>query len=351
MLFVDASLGRGRRPDKHAGLDVDLCDFEKHGAVPADGAVITHCLRERRQDRYSLGDDNGNVMSAQTTPAIGAYGALAPGLLDRAVIAMTGGMPVNWLGMRLASGLRRIVMKRLPEDGGVDVIRWGLRLRLHPLHNGCEKGLLFTPQFYEADERSALAARIAAPRAVDQPFVFVDIGANVGLFSFFVASRAHGNARILAIEPEPENLRRLRFNIDANPDLPIRVLSYALGDSAGTVALEVNAVDRGGTRTRPVQESSGDTVQVECKRLAQVLAEEGVTRIDALKIDVEGVEDQILVPFFKGEPDSLWPRFLIIADSRASWRADLFAEMQARGYRIADRTKRNVMLELMPAVG
>ena len=143
-------------------------------------------------------------------------------------------MPANWLGMRLAIGLRRIVMKRLPEDGGVDVKRWGLRLRLHPRHNGCEKGLLFTPQFYEAGERAALAAWIAKARTAGQPFVFVDIGANVGLFSFFVASCAGANARILAIEPERENLRRLRFNIEANAGLPIQVLPRA-GDAGTSV--------------------------------------------------------------------------------------------------------------------
>jgi FkbM family methyltransferase len=67
--------------------------------------------------------------------------------------------------------------------------------------------------------------------------VFVDIGANVGLFSLFVASQAGANAKILAIEPEPENVRRLRFNVAANPDAPIRVLPIALGEATGMVAL------------------------------------------------------------------------------------------------------------------
>ena len=289
-------------------------------------------------------------MTAETTTTIEPYGALAPGALDRAVIAMSSAMPVNWLGMRLANGLRRIVMKRLPEDGGVDVKRWGLRLRLHPRHNGCEKDLLFTPQFYEAGERAALSSWIGQPRAAGEPFVFIDIGANVGLFSFFVASCAGGNARILAIEPERENLRRLRFNIEANAGVPIQVLPHALDESAGTVAIELNTTDRGGTRTRPIEESAGVGVQVECKPLAQVLAQEGVTRIDALKIDVEGAEDRILLPFFKREPVSLWPRFIIIEDSRKDWRADLFAELQARDYKTVSRTRQNVMLALTPQI-
>src|SRR4029078_12507177 len=105
-----------------------------------------------------------------------------------------------------------LVSKRLRVDPAFDVTRWGLRLRLHPLRNGCEKGLLFTPQFYEAGEREELARRIAGVRG--RPFWFVDIGGNVGFFSLFVAASAGSDAQILAIEPERENLRRLRFNID-----------------------------------------------------------------------------------------------------------------------------------------
>jgi len=131
---------------------------------PLDEAVITHRLREPRQGRYFRGGDSGNAMTAETSPAGKPYGALTPRMLDRAVIATTAHMPANWLGRLLANGLRRIVMKRLREDGGVDVSRWGLRLRLHPRHNGREAGLLFTPQFYEADERAALAAWIAKAR-------------------------------------------------------------------------------------------------------------------------------------------------------------------------------------------
>jgi FkbM family methyltransferase len=282
-------------------------------------------------------------MPADPVPSAEPYGALAPGAFDRGVLAATAGMPDNWLGTRLAIGLRRLVMMRLDDDGGVDVERWGLKLRLHPRHNGCEKGLLFTPRFYEAPERAALAAQIDRVRATGRPFVFVDIGANVGLFSFFVASLAGSDATILAIEPERENLRRLRFNIAAN-DLPIRVQPLALGEAAGTIKVDLDSRDRGGTRTRFDGASGG--VEVECKPLTQVLAEQRIERIDALKIDVEGVEDRILMPFFRSSPQTLWPRFILIEDSRQDWRADLFAEMQARGYKIASRSKQNVMLEL-----
>jgi hypothetical protein len=141
--------------------------------------------------------------------AIVCYGALAPALLDRAVLALTSRLPDNWLGLRLAIMLRRLVLMRLIGDPGLDVERWGLRMRLHPRRNGCEKGALFTPQMYEAPERQELTDEIEKAEAAGRPFVFVDIGANVGLFSLFVASCAGANAIILAFEPEPEKHQQI----------------------------------------------------------------------------------------------------------------------------------------------
>ena len=79
--------------------------------------------------------------------------------------------------------------------GALDVMRWGMRLRLHPIDNGCEKNLLFTPQMYETTELAALSEEIFRVREQRRKFVFVDIGANVGLFSIFVAGTAKLNAQ------------------------------------------------------------------------------------------------------------------------------------------------------------
>jgi FkbM family methyltransferase len=273
------------------------------------------------------------------------YGARSPGLIDRAVIAMTSRLPNNWGGLRVAIGLRRIVTARMASDGSVDVERWGLRMRLHPRDNGCEKGALFTPQMYEVPERMELAAEIDKAVAAGRTFVFVDVGANVGLFSLYVASYAGAKAKILAIEPEPENVRRLRFNVTSNPGVPIRVIPLAVEARSGSVALETNRRDRGGTRTRPINQCrQAGAVEVECLPLQDVLRREGVISIDALKIDVEGAEDRVLVPFFQDAARSLWPRFILIEDSRDSWRLDLFSVLLQCGYMVAAKTKQNTML-------
>jgi FkbM family methyltransferase len=277
-----------------------------------------------------------------------SFGALAPGSFDRAVIALTSGLPDNWLALRLAILLRRLVTMRLAyPDGALDVTRWGLRLRLHPRDNGCEKNLLFTPQMYEPTERAELAAEIDRAKADDSPFIFVDIGANVGLFSFFVAARADRNARILAVEPDPVNLSRLAFNIRVNPGVPIRVASVALADRVGKVSLEVDRRDRGGTRI--AKSASRDVSTVDAQTLLQLLQRVGIDAIDAIKIDVEGAEDVILAPFFRDAPKSMWPRLILLEDARSAWSVDLFPLLASLGYIVVSRTRLNVMLRRNPS--
>jgi FkbM family methyltransferase len=269
------------------------------------------------------------------------FGALAPSPFDRAIMALTGRMPDSWVGLKLAMALRRLVTMRMETAGALDVERWRLRMRLHPRDNGCEKNLLFTPQMYEPPERAELARDIARVGGSGRPFVFVDIGANVGLFSLFVAATAR-IARILAIEPEPGNFARLAFNIAANPRLPITPLALALGDAEGTAFIVLNARDRGGTRLAPGGRQDG--VEVKCRPLLAVVRDAGLTGIDALKIDVEGAEDKVLAPFFRDAPEALWPSLIVIEDSSAEWSTDLFALLASKGYEVSSRTKQNVVL-------
>ena len=230
--------------------------------------------------------------------------------------------------------------------GALDVVRWGLRVRLHPRDNGCEKNLLFTPQMYEAVELAQLAAEIARVRAERRGFVFVDIGANVGLFSLFAAACAGPGARILAVEPGAGNFARLQFNIAANPGLPIRPIRTALGDEPGELAVDLHRGDRGGTRTRKVDGT--DALRVQAQTLAQLVQEQRIDGIDAMKIDVEGAEELILLPFFQNVRESLWPRLILIEDAGDAWATDLISFLGERGYCVTARSKLNVMLHRMP---
>ena len=90
--------------------------------------------------------------------------------------------------------------------------------------------------------------------------------------------------------------------------------------------------------------NGSDQTIVSCLTLLEVLRQENVTSIDALKIDVEGSEDAILVPFFRDAPQSLWPRVIIVEDARVFWHVDLFAKLAELGYVEQTRTRLNLIL-------
>lgn len=265
------------------------------------------------------------------------FGETAVPLFDRAVISATTQLPDNWFGLRMAIGLRRLVTMRLPLDAGIDVEHWGIRMRLHPHGSICEKLTLFTPQMFDTAERTKLAHGVMGTLARGRRFSFIDIGAHVGVYSLFIAAIARGRADIVAIEPEPVSLARLRFNVAANPMIKVNIQPVALGERSESIALDINPINRGGTRTRPAV--AGDTHIVPCLTLCDLLRNERVERIDALKIDVEGAESSILLPFFQSAPASLWPDMIIIEGDQ------LLPELEMRGYKVTDRTRSNVILE------
>jgi len=251
-------------------------------------------------------------------------------------------MPANWFGQRLAILFRRLVMRRLGE-GCLDTMLWGMRLRLYPRRNGCEKNALFTPQLYDTMERSVLAEAV---RRKGAPFTFVDIGANVGLYSLYLASC--GDVRTLAIEPQPGILERLRFHLAANPSAKVDVVPIALSDRAGEAVLVINDSDSGGTHIdkQDGRQDAGERVSVPSKPLTAVLSDAGIETIDALKIDVEGAEDIVLAPFLRDAAQSLLPGLILIEDTRGFWNIDLFALLAARGYTEHERSRQNVALRL-----
>ena len=269
------------------------------------------------------------------------WGTHLPGAYDRAVLALTRAVPANWLGQRLAILFRRLVMRRIGE-GCIDTSLWGMRLRLYPRRNGCEKNALFTPQMYDAMERRVLAQAVARKR--QGAFTFVDIGANVGLYSLYLASC--GDVRTLAIEPQPGILERLRFHLAANPSAKIDVLPIALSDHLGEATLVINDSDSGGTHIEKDvgRRDAGERVTVPSKPLIDVLREAAIETVDALKIDVEGAEDLVLAPFLRDAPQSLLPRLVLIEDTRGFWGVDLFALLAARGYTVQERSRQNVAL-------
>lgn len=275
------------------------------------------------------------------------YGSYPPGPFTRAVLAITRRLPVNWLGLRLSMPLRRLAIDSL-RGQPVDTAIWNSHMRLYPSRNSCEKNALFTPQMFDVLELGVLAAAIDARIAAGETFTFVDIGANVGLYSLYVASRGGARSRILAVEPQPGIVDRLRFNVQLNAGSNIAILPIAVADREGEMELVINERDSGGTRLDKGGAITPGTaaVRVACRTLAAILDQAGISAIDALKIDIEGAEDLALAPFLRTAPRGLLPSLVLIEDRQGDWSINLYGLMQDRGYAVAARSRQNAVFWL-----
>lgn len=274
------------------------------------------------------------IRSAEDQP----FGTFAPQGLVARIIGWTRCASDSYLGRKLAYALRRLGLNSL-KGRPVDIEALGARMRLYPQGNVCEKRVLFTPQYFDAQERELLAARIR------EGFCFIDIGANIGAYSLFVAARAGRGARILAVEPQPDVFARLTYNIAQNPFGTVKAVACALADKPGELTLFLDPANKGESSVRILRSSSAASVRVPATTLLALVQGEGYERLDAVKLDVEGAEDLILEPFLRDAPEALWPGFIIVEDSRGRWQSDLPALLESKGYRLVAQTRLNLVYE------
>lgn len=267
------------------------------------------------------------------------YGTHAPSGLVAAIARRTVRIaPDSWRGRRLAMFLRRLAIT-LMRGRPLDVERLGARMRLHPYDNNCEKKVLFTPQFFDPQERALLKARL------EPGCVFLDIGANIGAYALFVAAFAGPRARILAVEPQPDVFDRLTYNIAQNPFHTVKAVACAVADKTGELTLFVDPRNRGESSLKIVGTNEGAQIRVPAVTLMDLVRSEGLTRIDAIKLDVEGAEDLILEPFLREAPAHLLPQLLIVENATDRWQIELPELLEAHGYREVGRTRLNLMFE------
>jgi FkbM family methyltransferase len=114
-----------------------------------------------------------------------------------------------------------------------------------------------------------------------RPRTIVDAGAHAGLFSLYLHDR-FPEAKILAVEPSPSTVARLRKNVGGVPRLT--VLELALGAEDGTASFR-QGVQSWGSSLDPDGE-----ITVETATVASLLSRAGFSGIDLLKMDIEGAE-------------------------------------------------------------
>lgn len=139
---------------------------------------------------------------------------------------------------------------------------------------------------YEAGSLAAWRRVLARP-----DMTVLDIGGNIGLYSLVAASRCPAG-RVVAFEPEARNAAILTAMAKANGFAHLAVVNAGAGAVSGEATLFLDPDNKG--KHSLVRDGERQQVtRIPLVTVDDTAAAQGLTRIDAVKIDVEGWEDQV----------------------------------------------------------
>lgn len=172
--------------------------------------------------------------------------------------------------------------------------------------------------------------------------VFIDIGANVGYFTLLGAMHVGAGGKVLAIEPNPAVATLLRENL-ARSELAMVIVEEVAccdSDAAPRLILYIPS-DHNIAKASLSQRNAGPgtRVEVESTTVDRLVMKHGLTRVDLIKIDVEGAElgvfrgmKETLARFNPSVVTELDPELLASCGSMVEDVTDL---MKSFGYKVS----------------
>jgi FkbM family methyltransferase len=130
----------------------------------------------------------------------------------------------------------------------------------------------------------------------------IDVGTNVGEIALNAARITGGKGRVYAFEPDPRNFKRMKENLNLNNFYNIKPHLLGLGDKIGTYTLcYVDDRNQGMNRILDATDGLQKTVEIEVSTLDKFVMENHFTKLNLVKVDVEGFEYKVL----KGAEDTI----------------------------------------------
>jgi FkbM family methyltransferase len=181
-------------------------------------------------------------------------------------------------------------------------------------------------------------------RNLSPGMLFIDIGANVGYFTLVAAQQVGQLGRVIAVEPNPLVAEQLRQNVARSGLSNAVVVQAACSDSNQRRSLylaNISGTGNTGQSSFSAQNARSEvSVDVECVTVDQLVEGAKSTRVDLVKIDVEGAEMSVL----RGMTRTLTrfrPKLIIEInperlDSFATKPGDVIGFIEGFGYRTGE---------------
>lgn len=218
----------------------------------------------------------------------------------RILLAVTRRLPRVRGSGRVGHALAHLYRRKPRPAVVVDVL--GSKMRLDPMEY-VEGDVLFIPQIYDRGEIRELM-RVLQPGAV-----FLDLGANVGFYTLLFSRFVGFEGRVIAFEADPGMAALLSENVRLNRCENVTVVARGVSDADERVPFGVNL--RGYRGSSSFLVSGEESVEVDCRTLNGLLDEHGVSRVDGIKVDIEGMGTRVLRRFLSECPRERVPEIIV----------------------------------------
>ena len=152
------------------------------------------------------------------------------------------------------------------------------------------------PNSYEVEKTNFITSHCSPGDTV------IDIGAHMGVFTYFLANQVGQNGKVYSFEPTPLAYSLLKKNIIYNKlDKIVEASPAAVADKEGEITFYLNdalskgnSISSNNTVAKNVQIQHDEVIKVKTISLDSLLGKEKIENLKLIKIDAEGAELQIL---------------------------------------------------------
>lgn len=168
---------------------------------------------------------------------------------------------------------------------------------------------------------------------------FLDIGANIGLFSLIASTKIGAEGRILAFEPSPKTFSRLQENLLLNEMNNSEAFNIGLSNAEGVLQLNVseNGFDAWNSFVDTKDGKFQVTTEAKVLKLDDVIRDKDVKNVALVKLDVEGWEKYVLQggeTFFKNHSPVVMVEFTETNTFAAGYHVqELYDILEGWGYK------------------
>ena len=164
---------------------------------------------------------------------------------------------------------------------------------------------------------------------------FVDIGANLGLFTMVASRHLGADGRVIAFEPNQKTFSDLAGNLAANGCTNVVTLCAGVSNATARVAFDPGPAGHSGVAH--ISESGSSAIMVlGGRQVAELILNIAAGRRITIKIDVEGHENQVIDALMPLLGEAQVARMIVEVDpdnlaQHGTTRETLFARLAEKG--------------------